>query len=474
MTPETTPGVTDAVSIGSSAQSAPGNPGPPHSRGRRILSAMGTAILGKGSVLVVNAISVPITVRYLGAEQYGLWITISMSIAMLVYLDIGIASTLTNLISESYSTGDRAAAGQYFATAFWMTSGVAVALGAVAWWLWPRINFAHLLHVRNPVLVPQVSHAVAAAGLLFLCGLPAGMAARALAGYQELHIANLFSALGNILALGAIVVVVLLRGSLAMLVSAYAGAIVFGSIACLVWVCLVRKPWLMPLPGRVRWRLVRRIFGSGGQFFVIQLAGLVVFNSDNIVISHFLSPAEVTPYNVTWRLVTYANTVQILSSQALWPAYAEAWARGQVDWVRTAYRRMRRMTALTLAISCAVLIPFGRAIIRVWAGRVAVPGMPLLLLMCVWMAIFAVTTNQACLMAATGRVRRQAPASALAAILNLALSIYWVRTMGTFGALLGTVVSYLVFILLVSSFEVRSILRTEPSAAGTGSRGTQP
>jgi O-antigen/teichoic acid export membrane protein len=470
MTPESGSRIPQSASIaGPPPGERPGRGAPPSaSRRRRILSAVGTAVFGKGSVLLVNAISVPITVRYLGAEQYGLWITISMTVAMLVYLDIGIASTLTNLISESYAKDDRVAAGQYFASAFWMTAGVAAALGIGAWALWPHIDFAYLLHIRNPALVPQVSHAVIAAGLLFLCGLPAGMAARALAGYQELHVANLFSAAGNILALAAIVLVVLLRGSLAMLVAAYSGAIVLGSIACLAWVCLVRKPWLKPLPGRVRWHLVRRIFGSGGQFFVIQLAGLVVFNSDNIVISHFLSPSEVTPYNVTWRLVTYANTVQILSSQALWPAYAEAWTRGQIQWIRAAYGRMRRMTVFTLAIACAILIPFGRAIIRIWAGPVAVPAMPLLLLMCVWMGIYAVTTNQACLMAATGRVRRQAAASALAAVANLALSIYWVRTMGTFGALLGTVVSYIVFILLVSSFEVRSILRTKPPIAAPG------
>lgn len=435
------------------------------SRYRRILSALGTAVFGKGSVFVVNAISIPITVRYLGAELYGLWITISMTIAMLVYLDIGIASTLTNLISESYANDDQDSATHYFATAFWMTVGIAVGLGAIGWLLWPHINFGYLLGVRDPALLPEVSHAVMAAGILFLCGLPAGLAAKALAGYQELHIANLFSAAGNILALGAIVLVVMVCGSLAMLVAAYAGAIVLGSAACLVWVCFFRKPWLKPALGRVQLKLVRRVFQSGSQFFLIQLAGLVVFNSDNLVISHFRSPAEVTPYNVTWRLMTYANTFQILSSQALWPAYSEAWERGDMAWVRSTYARMRWITVGTLGIACAVFIPFGRWIIRIWAGSDAVPSMALLLLMCVWMAIFAVTTNQACLMGATTRIGKQAVSSALAAIANLALSIYWVQIMGVFGALLGTVVSYIIFILLVQAIEVRLILRTEGARA---------
>lgn len=432
-----------------------------HRRLRRVFSAMGTAVFGKGSVFVVNAISIPIVVRYLGAEKYGLWITISATIAMLFYFDIGIANTLTNLIAESYAEDNREAAGHYFATAFWMSVVVAVGLGSLGYVLWPHIDFAYLLHISNPALVLEASRATMAAGLIFLCGMPVGLAAKALAGYQELHIANLFSAAGNLLALGAIVLVVMLRGSLATLVAAYAGAIVLGSVSCLLWVCLVRRPWLLPVLGRVRLNLVRRVFSSGGQFFLIQIASLIVFNSDNLVISHFLSPAQVTPYSVTWRLVTYASAVQILSFQALWPAYAEAWTRGDMDWIRASYTRVRWVTAGTLGIACVVLVPFGRPIIRIWAGSVAVPSMPLLLLMCVWMAISAVALNQSCLLGATSRVRRQAISSVVAAIINLALSIYWVRTMGTFGVLLATVVSYLIFIVPVQATVVRSILRTE-------------
>jgi O-antigen/teichoic acid export membrane protein len=429
-------------------------------RQRRIFSALGTSIFGKGSVLLVTALSVPITVRYLGAEQYGIWITISTTISMLVYLDIGIANTLTNLISEAYAKKDRQSATHYFATAFWFTVVLSLALGGIGWLVWPHLHIPSLLGVRDAFLIPEVTYSVIVAAICALAGLPGSLAAKALAGYQELHIANMFTAGANLLALGAIVAVVLLKGSLFGLVATYAATILVGSVGCLLWVSLVSKPWLMPRVRDIRPSLARRVFGSGGQFFLIQLSGLVVFNSDNLVISHYLSPAEVTPYNVTWRLVTYASAFQVLASQSLWPAYAEAWTKRQMQWIGKTYSRVRWATFATLAIAAAILIPFGRTIIRLWAGPSAVPSFRLLLLMCVWMAIFAITTNQACLLGATNRTGKQAISSSLAAALNLALSIYWVRTMGSFGALLGTVVSYVLFILLVQAIEVRSILRT--------------
>ena len=54
---------------------------------------------------------------------------------------------------------------------------------------------------------------------------------------------------------------------------------------------------------------------------------MVVFSSDNLVVSHYLGAAEVTPYSVTWRLVGLAALLQSLIFPALWPAYAEAYAR---------------------------------------------------------------------------------------------------------------------------------------------------
>jgi hypothetical protein len=78
--------------------------------------------------------------------------------------------------------------------------------------------------------------------------------------------------------------------------------------------------------------------------------------------------------------------------------------------------------------------------------------------MCVWIVIYAVTTNQSCLMGATAHINKQAVYSLLAAAANLTLSILWVRTLGTTGVLLGTIVSYLVFIVAPVTLVVRGIL----------------
>ncbi|HTV15198.1 MAG TPA: oligosaccharide flippase family protein [Acidobacteriaceae bacterium] len=428
-------------------------------RFRGIAAAAASALLGRGLNLLVNAATVPLTIRYLGSEGYGLWVTISSAVTMFFVLDIGIASTLTNLISEAYAKSDREKASTAFATAFWLVMAITACLGLLGWALWPHVHWSFLFHVRDQRLARLTSPAMAAAFVVFICALPAGLATRILAGYQELHTANLFAAGGSVCSLIAIIAVIHFQGGLPLLVALYAGSAAGANLICLIWICLFHKPWLKPRLSLIRRRLVGGIFHSGSQFFVIQIAGLVVFNSDNLVISHFLSPGQVTPYNVTWRLVNYLTAIQVLVFPALWPAYSEAHAKGDLAWIRTTYAKYRIITIASLALGCVILAGFGQRIIRLWAGPAAVPPMILVLLMCVWMIIYAFTTNQSCLMGATARVKKQAIFSLIGAIVNLTLSVIWVRTLGVVGVLLGTIVSYLLFVVIPAALEVRYILQ---------------
>jgi O-antigen/teichoic acid export membrane protein len=192
---------------------------------------------------------------------------------------------------------------------------------------------------------------------------------------------------------------------------------------------------------------------------VIQLAGLIVFNSDNIVISHYLSPAQVTPYAITFRLVGYILTLQTLITPALWPAYAEAYAKGHLSWIRMTYNRVRWISVAGLTVGCSITLFLGRQIIRIWAGPQAVPSQMLITLMCVWIVICAFATNQSLLMGATYRIGKQAIAAIGSVLANLTLSIIWVKTMGTNGVILATIVSLLIFIVGLQAWQVKRILR---------------
>src|SRR5438552_374368 len=69
-------------------------------RYRRIALTSATSILSKGVSLLTMLISVPLTVNYLGAERFGLWMTVSSLVTFLAFADFGIGNGLLTGIAQ--------------------------------------------------------------------------------------------------------------------------------------------------------------------------------------------------------------------------------------------------------------------------------------------------------------------------------------------------------------------------------------
>jgi O-antigen/teichoic acid export membrane protein len=428
-------------------------------RTKKIFRAGLSAIFCKGAVLAASAISIPIVIRYLGSIQFGIWVTISTTVALLALLDLGIASAVTNLISEAYALNDKEVAQKYASTGFWTMVLLALGLGLLGAAIWPFIDWAGVFHLAGEANESLVSHAVAAAYVIFLIGLPATLAAKLLAGYQEVNTANLFSAAGAVANLSAVVLTTVLHGSLVMLIVASSGAMAVTNVGCLIWIWVHHKPWLAPSLRACHIGTIKQMVQGSGSFFVLQLTGLVVFNSDNFVIAHYLGPAQVTPYSVTWRLVGYSAALQTIMTPALWPAYAEAYIQKDLAWIRSTLRRVMQTTMGVAGACCLIFIIAGQSIIRVWAGAAAVPSRTLIVLMCGWILICTFMTNTATVLMATSETKLQAWLSVVAAAINLIVSIWLVQRIGAEGVISGTILSYVLVLIGPQTWKVIKVLR---------------
>lgn len=418
-----------------------------------------SSIVSRGISIAVSAISIPLTVRYLGAEMYGVWVTIGTTLAMLAVMDIGIGNTLTNSISEAYALGSKQLAGLYTASAFWMMFALALFLGGIGYPLWHVLSFGSIFNIHDPFAIRQSRDAVGVAYVLFLLGLPVNLINRILGGYQQLQIANYFSAAGAVLSLLAIVATTYFRGGLVVLVLAYSGSLLFSSMICMFWLFFSHMPWLLPNLSKVHIATAKQMLSFGGMMFLLQISGLIVFNSDNLVIAHFMGPSQVTPYNVTWRLVGYAAILQTLLMPALWPAYSEAIVRGDATWVRSTYRQTMWATMLFASAFCLVFLLFGKSFIRIWASPEAVPSEGLLIAMCVWTLISTMMNNEATVLVAANEIRLQTWLSLVAAAVNLFLSILLVQRIGAIGVILGTIVSYVLVLIGPQTWKTIDVLR---------------
>ena len=425
----------------------------------RALSVLKGSLSTAGSKILLSAITVlalPIAVRYLGAERYGIWVTTTTITSWIAMLDLGIAATLTNSISAAFAKSDKHLAARQTTNALAITFVVVSVLGIISTIAWANLDWIHLLNVSPEIPPSEVKTTVAIALSLVLLAPACTLGGKVLSGYQQTHIYNLVTTGGALTSFAGLLIGVSLHFRMPALFLASSGSVTLCGIAALVWTLFFFKSWLRPRFSYINWSEMRALIEEGSPLFLIQIASIVVFGTDNIVVSHFLGAREVTPYSVTLRLVTYAQFLPMFLFPSLWPAYAEADARGDYKWIRRTFHYSIMGSAISMLTLLLIFVFVGRTLIRLWAGPSAVPSESLLIAMSVWTLISALTGVQSCLLSAVGRARIQGIVSFASAMLNIGLSVYLVPKIGSIGAVIGTIVSYLAVVIIP---QTRDVLR---------------
>jgi O-antigen/teichoic acid export membrane protein len=148
-------------------------------------------------------------------------------------------------------------------------------------------------------------------------------------------------------------------------------------------------------------------------------------------------------YAVPQKLFSFVTTVLAMGISPLWPAYGEAIARGDVAWVRRAFRASLWLTlAITIPL-CTLLAVTGPWILRIVMGKSLHAPMSLLVVLGVWVVVASVSNIVGVLLNGAGVLKMTTVLSVVASVSNLALSIYLTRRLGVAGVCLGSILTQL-------------------------------
>jgi O-antigen/teichoic acid export membrane protein len=206
--------------------------------------------------------------------------------------------------------------------------------------------------------------------------------------------------------------------------------------------------------------------GTGLYFFVLQIAGAVAYQSDSLVIAHVIGPNAVAQYAIPMKLFMMVPMIMGLLYVSLWPAYAEAFSRGDKNWAMVTLRRSIWLAVLIGVPSCAALVAVGKPLIRLWVGSSVEPTILLLAAAGTWAALNCVGGAFAAFTNGAGILRLPALLSVIMMIGNLGLSILLTMKLGVSGVLWGSVVAQVAFMLVpMTAYLIWRFRRTESSSA---------
>lgn len=358
-------------------------------RERRAWATAKAGVISRSVGYAARLVVIPLSLKLLGPERYGLWLTIGSLVAWLGLSDLGLSSGLVNSVAEGSGLDDRTLMRRHISTGFVSFSILSLVVLAM---VVPLCFWGGMEWLVGISTKPELVHD--ARMFMLICGVcfAASFALRAVdsvcLGIQEGYLGAYAQTLGSLAGLAALVVLYWNRGTLVEFALVMALPPLLASSGLTAYVFLHRHRDLQPSWRLWNWCSFRTVMGFGGPLLLAQLAGLAILYSTNILIANRLGPEYVPRYSVPYSLFMIVAGICYLLVSPYIPAYAEAHRRGDWLWIRkTAGRTLEITVSLTAGAGVCLLI-IGRPLIRWWAGPDVVPGWHLLLAL----SLFALAT----------------------------------------------------------------------------------
>jgi O-antigen/teichoic acid export membrane protein len=427
-------------------------------RKSKILKTLSLGAYAKVVGVVVSFVMVPLAVGYLGSDGYGLWIAVSSLITLLSFADGGAGNALLNMVSHATGVDSKASLKGIVASGFYVLVSIAIIGASLILLLSPHINWAWVFGIAEGVDYPQLKTLVLIVSLAFFIGMPLSVVGNVQRGLQEGNIQEFWNAKGRLLSL--VFVYMTIRSDLGL--AFFALAVVAGPIVAAfgngIYYFLIRKKELLPDLASVNRADVSAVLGTGSLFLVLQITSSIQMSADNIIISNMIGPSAVTRYAVCMQLFMVVPMAMGLLWAPLWPAYREAIASGDVDWVKRVFIKSLKF-ALLIGLTCAVtLCLFAEYIIQLWVGDELVPSILLVIGCGIWLILSMVGGALAVFLNALQLMKIQILTAVAAGVVNIIVSIFLIKYIGILGAIYGSIIAYILCAVIPCLIVIPNIL----------------
>jgi O-antigen/teichoic acid export membrane protein len=429
-------------------------------RGKHIKLTVFTGLVARASSALMTIVSVPLTLNYLGAERFGLWMTVTSVVSMLTFADFGIGNGLVTAVAEASGRDDQAEIRRYVSSAFAILTAIAAGIFLLFFLVvYPMVDWTHVFNVRSPSAQAEAGPAIAAliacvAGSISMLIVP-----RVQLALQHGFINNLFVTIGLFASLAAIWLVSTERGSVALLIFAMSGTpVIAGTINGLIF--FQRNKQYRPSWSLVSKAAMRRILNTGLLFVVLQLSMSISFASDKLIIARLLGAEAVASYSVYERVFGVGANLMLVMLMPIWPAYAEAWTRKDRAWVRRALSRSLAISFGASAAFAVLITIFGSLIVSLWTHK-NVPVEPIVLYcLGIWCVLQSLMNALSMLLNGLHMIRVQVIAAILTACAAIPLKFLLVGHIGPAGAVLASSIAAACLTLVPYSIVVWNLDRS--------------
>jgi O-antigen/teichoic acid export membrane protein len=420
-----------------------------HERSLKAKKNIAAAVLIKGGSILINLGLVPLTIDYITPSEYGIWLTLSSIIIWFSFFDIGLGHGLRNKLAEALAVNDKKLARIYISTTY-------AILGIVVCFVWliffgvnNLLNWSIILNA--PKQMGEELNKVAILIFSFFClQFVLRLLGTILTATQQPAKSSLFDFLANLLSLitifllsklnknGSLLTLAFVTGAFQILVLFVASLFFFGKS--------LRE--YRPSVKFVNFGYARSLMGLGIKFFVIQIAGIFVFQCTNIIITQLMGPLKVTVYNIAYRYFAIATMISGIVTVPFWSAFTEAYIKDDFPWMKSIVKKLN-LFFIFISIAVVGMFTVSGFAYKIWIGdKVTIPW-SVSLLMAINMILTIRWNLFILLINGTGKVKLQLLLNIGISFLFIPLAIFLGNSYELSGVVFANLLINLVYAILV-------------------------
>lgn len=339
-------------------------------RDRSIRLAVATSLVSKLGTVLLQLLSIPLAVRVLGREEFGLYTMVNLALGTVSLLEIGVGPALTHGLSRARANNDPDFGRRLCSTSFFVMLVLAVAVACIVAVIISLVPYPVLFGEKFAGKEDMLRPALWTGLVLFLMLFVLNLTERIREGYLEIAVTNLWGAAGNVMGAVFVGAGIWFFPEVWFLVIAVQGAVVISKVGNTI-ACWRKHPETMPSPKSFDPSMVKGLLTDGLSFSAcFILTGFVEVNFAGWMVGKAGGgPSEVALYGVFITLTVMQLGFVVMLSTPTWPAVAEALARGDVAWARGAARRLYLFGNAFSAVSALGVVLVGPWAMGFWLGE---------------------------------------------------------------------------------------------------------
>lgn len=416
-----------------------------NSRSRIVMMNVINSFIYKGLSIVLSLLIIPLTIDYINAENYGVWLTISSIVGWIGYFDLGLGHGLRNRFAEAKANGDINLQSKLLSTTYVLL----VMIFGTFFTFFMIINtfvdwsqFLGVSQIDNNYL-RKIMIILAAC---FSVNMVLSTIKSLLLGDQKTSDTSLLVVLEQFISLICIYFLTkTVEPDLKYLVIVYSGVpCIVLAISTVFFYCprLSRYHHIRPSFKSIDFSLSKSLLSLGGKFFVIQVCLLIVFQSVNIIISRNCGQMAVAQYHISYKYFQIIYMVSVIIFTPYWSAFSDAFAKEDYAWMKSSLRKLDKLVILSIPMIGLMLL-MSPLFFKLWVGgKVEVPfSMSLIISLYVLLQISSGMHTY--LTNGIGKVMIQSIVYVIASFFAIPLMDFLSRLYGIYGLLLVLILIYI-------------------------------